>query len=391
MHPWKGTVVVLLLMTGCSTLRQEQSSVPKLDPKEIALQDRVEMEDLLSAHETSSKDEVIPETTQEKTVLEDSYLDDVHVPKKSEALVKTSDTIPTDAHRPEVRKWIHYFTNQDRERFARFIERGARYKDLVSRILKVEGVPPEIFYLGVIESGYVTHAKSHASAVGIWQFIKGTGKRYGLRVNRQVDERRDPVRATRAAARYLRDLNERFQSWPLALAAYNSGEGRVASAIRRGRSQDYWRLSNLGYLPEETADYVPKFLAAVWIGQHPAQYGFDKEPNFAYPDLLGVEFPSHLTLSALAKKAKLAPAVLETVNPHVLTRSVPEIGHGKYVLWVPEEHAPVFRKISKFLEPLVAKVRRHPATAHRSWAHPKHAKRARTLLVASNKKRKHHK
>ena len=120
----------------------------------------------------------------------------------------------------------------------------------------------------MIESGYSTGAKSWASAVGIWQFIRGTGKRYGLKINKYVDERKDPVRATRAAARYLASLYRVYQNWELAMSAYNAGEGRVLGAIMRGHTRDFWELSRKKLLPRETRNYVPKMMAAVKIGQN---------------------------------------------------------------------------------------------------------------------------
>lgn len=353
-------------MGGCSfTAKRPSPGSIGGSPIEITEADKVEVEDMLSSY----KDD-------------EGAWDDVYVPKKKGlALVPTSHAIPLEIHKPQVRKWIQYFTVQDHDRFARFLYRGAHYKDLVSRILKAEGVPAEIFYLGIIESGYVTHARSRASAVGIWQFIQGTGRSYGLRVNPYVDERRDPVRATRAAARYLKDLHERFDSWPLALAAYNSGEGRVAGAIKRGRTKDYWRLSNLGFLPNETADYVPKFMAAVWIGQHPAQYGFKKSLDESYPDLLGVELPGHITLRSVARVSGIKYEELKSVNPHLLRGVVPPTKRGKYVLWVEEEKAAAVKQVSRRLaslkrsKPIVYRRRPTRKVASRSIrirkAHPK--------------------
>ncbi|MCM0606122.1 MAG: lytic transglycosylase domain-containing protein [Xanthomonadaceae bacterium] len=360
-------ISVVLILGGCASTPTK--TFPKHDPNDITREDQVEIEDLLTAEslQVVGADEVkvdtaaIPETTAPSK--DEGKFDDVQVPKaKNLALVQTSHAIRVQTIKTSVKKWVTFFTTKDRERFARFIERGARYKDLVSSILKAEGVPPEIFYLGVIESGYVTHAKSHASAVGIWQFIKGTGQRYGLRVNKYVDERRDPVRATRAAARYLRDLYGQFNSWELALAAYNCGEGRIASVIRRAGTRDYWKLAHLGFLPEETQDYVPKFMAAVWIGQHPAQYGFQKTTKEEYPDLVGVEFPSFITLRSIAQVSRLGIESLELVNPHLSRGVIPPTSRSKYVLWVSEDQASKLKTVSHKLAQ-VLKDRTHRAIA----------------------------
>src|SRR6185503_12036162 len=133
------------------------------------------------------------------------------------------------------------------------------------------GVPEELANLVFVESGFNMHAKSMARAVGPWQFIRGTAKIFGLKMTPYVDQRRDPELATRAAARYLRRLYQMFDgSWPLALAAYNSGEGTVQRAIKKQKTTDFWKLR----LPRETQDYVPKFLAAMEIASDPERYGF---------------------------------------------------------------------------------------------------------------------
>lgn len=383
------------MLGGCASA--PSTKFPQLDPAEITREDQVEIEDLLTAEGASvlskiekiepekveSKKpgaaELIPETTASK---DEGKFDDVYVPKaKGLALVQTSHAIRVQENRHEVKEWIHYFSTKDKERFARFFERGARYKELVASILKTEGVPPEIFYLGLIESGYVTHAKSHASAVGIWQFIQGTGRRYGLRVNRYVDERKDPVRATRAAARYLRDLYEQFQSWELAMAAYNAGEGRIAQAIRRGGTRDYWQLSHRGYLPAETKDYVPKFMAAVAIGQRPAYYGFKKSTEDEYPDLVGVEFPSFITVRSIAHLAKMKSEDITAINPHLTHGVIPPTPRSKYVLWVDEEQATRLKHVSRRIASVIYKAPASPREKIQySRSHPK----AKSRTVASH-------
>lgn len=141
-----------------------------------------------------------------------------------------------------VQRWITYFTERDRERFQRFLNRGQLYRDVVENVLEENDLPAELYYLAMIESGFRTDAHSHASAVGVWQFIPGTARRYGLRIDRYVDERRDPIRATEAAAKYLRDLYNVFGSWHLAMAAYNAGEIRVLRAVFKGRTRNFWEL-----------------------------------------------------------------------------------------------------------------------------------------------------
>jgi membrane-bound lytic murein transglycosylase D len=239
-----------------------------------------------------------------------------------------------------VEEWITYFTERDRERFQRFLNRGEKYKAQVVEILRDYGVPTELYYLAMIESGFVTEAKSHASAVGIWQFIAGTGKRYGLERNNYLDERIDPLRATMAAAAYLKDLNRVFQSWYLAMAAYNAGEGRILQSIMKSNTRDFWELVKKSALPKETMNYVPKFLAAAIIGHNPGKFGFKIEKEGDLPELVQVAVPSPIKLSAISDVIGVPLDKLKEYNPH-LRRSMTPPGKGEYEIWVPSSSAEI--------------------------------------------------
>jgi membrane-bound lytic murein transglycosylase D len=178
-----------------------------------------------------------------------------------------------------VDSWVRRFTSDLKRSFATYLERMDKYEPLISRKLAQRDMPQELIYLAMIESGFNPKARSPAAASGLWQFIAETGRRYGLTVNRRVDERNNPARATDAALSYLADLYGRFGSWYLAAAAYNTGEGRVSRIMRqvtgreRGTDADYYRISSR--LPRETRDYVPKLIAAARIAKEPEKYGFD--------------------------------------------------------------------------------------------------------------------
>lgn len=234
----------------------------------------------------------------------------------------------------EVERWLNYFTGSNRERFQRFLDRGEQYKNMIVATLKDQGVPTELYYLAMIESGFVIHAKSHASAVGLWQFIRGTGKRYGLRIDSHVDERRDPMRATISASIYLNDLKNVFDSWYLAMAAYNAGEMRILRAIMKGKTRDFWELARSKRLPAETMNYIPKFLAALTIGSNPEKYGFVINPVNDRPILKAVNVPSPVKLSKVANAAGLSLKELKKYNPHFLKNVTPP-GRGDYPVWVP--------------------------------------------------------
>jgi membrane-bound lytic murein transglycosylase D len=236
-----------------------------------------------------------------------------------------------------VRKWIRYFTGEGRKTFLRWVHRSGQYKDLTARILREEGLPPDIVNLALIESGFNPNAYSRAHAVGMWQFISSTGRIYGLRVDWWADERRDPVRSCRAASRYLRDLYEALDSWPLALAAYNSGQRNVERAIKRARSRDYWKLR----LPRETRDYVPKFMAACMIMNSPHEYGmhftFDESVTF---EEIAVE--PKTSLAAIAKACGVSKSVICELNPHLIRECAPD-GKSDYAVRIPHGKLEVCR------------------------------------------------
>jgi len=192
----------------------------------------------------------------------------------------------------------------------------------------------------MIESGYSTKATSIAKAAGVWQFIPATAKRYGLEVNSYTDERRDPIRATEAAGRYLKDLYNVFGSWHLALAAYNAGEYRILGAVLKGKSRNFWSLIQTGVLPSETADYIPKFLAAMIIGENPGAYGFrEPQSGIKYPDLKAIEVPAALRLKDIATHLNISLEDLIRFNPNIKKSMTPP-RYKTYEIWIPEAKLP---------------------------------------------------
>ncbi len=266
------------------------------------------------------------DTDADATVSETEEADDPREPTVSGFALETND---------KVRKWIDYFTKIDRDRFQRFLNRGLKYRKLVQDVLIENDLPPELYFLALIESGYRNHAVSSSRAVGVWQFMPGTARRYGLRVDRYVDERRDPIRATEAAAKYLRDLYNIFGSWPLAMAGYNAGEYGVIRSILKGKSRDFWTLAGLGVLPRETVEYVPKLIAAATIGADPSQYGFEVAEASDFPELEAVEVPSPVRISELAKLAGVSLGQLQDLNPH-LQRTLTPRNVSSYEVWFPK-------------------------------------------------------
>lgn len=182
---------------------------------------------------------------------------------------------------PRVDSWIKRFTTDQRGSFAIYLRRMTTYEDMISGKLADRGMPQGLIYLALIESGFNPTAKSPVKATGLWQFMSATGKEYGLKVTSQVDERKDAARSTDAALKYLTKLHDRFGSWYLAAAAYNTGQGRVARIMKevtgqtKGTDADYYRISSR--LSKETREYVPKMIAAARIGSDPERYGFSAD------------------------------------------------------------------------------------------------------------------
>ncbi|MGH7320622.1 MAG: transglycosylase SLT domain-containing protein [Candidatus Rokuibacteriota bacterium] len=217
---------------------------------------------------------------------------------------------------------IDHFTARERERFGLWIARSGRYLGMIRRVFRERGLPEELAYTAMIESGFSPRAVSRVGAKGLWQFMEATARRYGLVVNRWVDERFDPVKSTEAAAQYLGDLYGMFGHWFLAQAAYNAGEARVARAIQRAKTTDFWALTQTRHLPNETKMFVPQILAATVITQAPARYGFEvtREPPLGYDEVTVKQALDFETLAALAQVPvddvrDLNPALRADITP----------------------------------------------------------------------------
>ncbi len=313
------------LPSGCSTTHKDESTVDGTGP-ESELEDTSQVQQEVESNEI---DEIIDKQLQAKSGENEPEIgseeDEINQILKSGIPVELND---------KVEKWIDYFTNKNPEAFQRFMDRGQPYKKLIAAVLRDRGIPTELYYLAMIESGFVLHARSPMSAVGFWQFIPATGRRYGLRVDNYVDERRDPRRATVAASMYLSDLNNVFDSWYLALSAYNAGETRIMNAIMRGKSRDFWQLVKNKGLPSETMDYIPKFMAAFIIGTNPEKYGFRRPTAEPWEDLVAVPVPSPVSLNSIAEIINVPVATLQQSNPH-LTQGMTPPGSPNYKIWVP--------------------------------------------------------
>ena len=221
---------------------------------------------------------------------------------------------------PQVQRFLDRFTGARREVVNLWAGRAGRYLGMIRDVLKARGLPEELAYTAMIESGFNPVAVSRAGAKGMWQFMAGTARGYGLRVDPWIDERLDPEKSTIAAAAYLRDLYTMFGSWTLAQAAYNAGEVKVSRAIRATGSSDFWTLAKTDRLRMETRDYVPAIHAATLIAQDPGRYGFE----FIDAGPLAVEtvsVPASTDLRRFAPRTGIALETLRTLNP-VLVRAI---------------------------------------------------------------------
>lgn len=262
------------------------------------------------------------------SVAENLGSDSIRVYERTEKPEITYD-LPVHIN-DRVKSSIVYFQTVAYDAFAKYLRRSKKYTPMQKRIIAEYGLPLDLIYLSLVESGYNPHAYSWARAMGLWQFISSTGRLYGLDRSWWIDERKDPVKATHAACQYLRDLYEEFGDWELAMAAYNGGPGRVRGSIRRQKTNDFWKLR----LKRQTMDYVPLIYAAAIIAKNPEKYGFtdiEHEPEVVWDE---VTIDRCLELKTVARELGCSVDELEELNPELLRKYTPP-DMDEYVLKVP--------------------------------------------------------
>ncbi len=343
-------LVPLLLLAACGGSRQTPSQDPAPEEQAQLAGDTFELppaprfDSLIPAAELAAETREAADSAADEAVLEalaqadpsdeeaeraDVALAGEETKVLAEAVTWDIDVETYNSHH-RVQWYLDFFLGPGRERMQIWLNRMQRYEPMIRDRLAREGMPGDLVYLALIESGFSNTATSRAKAVGMWQFMKGTAKYYDLRVDSWVDERRDPFKATDAAVRHLRDLNTRFGSLYLAAAAYNAGSGRVSRGLRRLRDDDsdrtsdaaFFRLYDTRLLRRETKDYVPKLIAAAVIAKEPARYGFTvaaTEP-LAYDSIV---VPTMTGLDVIARLADTTVAAIRELNPQFLRLATP--------------------------------------------------------------------
>lgn len=274
------------------------------------------------------------------------------IEKVKELAVKSEPkfSVPVEIN-DKVVSFIKAFQTVRHKSIQNALDRSGIYIKRFKEIFNEAGLPEDLAYLPIIESGFRTNAYSRARAMGIWQFIRSTARLYGLRVDWIIDERKDPEKSAKTAAKYLKYLYEKFGDWYLALASYNGGPGKVARAIRRVGSRDFYRLARTRYLRRETKNYVPAYVASLLIAKSPEKYGFIiNEPEQLYLESKTVEIISPVSLKSVAAQMDVPYTELKELNPEIVRDFTP-FNKKTYMLRIPFSSDPLLLDGLKRLPP----------------------------------------
>jgi membrane-bound lytic murein transglycosylase D len=267
----------------------------------------------------------------------------IELPKERRRLQFSKEVI----NNPKVRHFVKHYSTTVKDYFQTVLARSGKFMPMISKVLIEEGLPEELAYLAIVESELLVNATSPVGAVGLWQFVPATARQYGLRIDQWVDERRDPIKSTRAAAAYLKELHSYYGRWFLVTAAYNAGPGIINKALQSSRASDFWGLKNK--IREETRNFVPKFIATALIANDPKKYGFS---NIPYQDPLEFEevgAEGLLKIDTLAEMAESEAVTIKELNPALLRNLTPP-GEKGYAIRVPVGKSAVFAKANDDLK-----------------------------------------
>ena len=324
--------MILFLFSAClphrSSLSEKTSSQPPSVKEESSLFNQSESEKIFSPELERSQREKSPlsptPSLQEHTAtrlelpISEGSNDDFNLEILSgDGRQKELDFDIPIVINEKVEHFIQYFQTTARNRFSGWLARSEKYIPFMRNLLREKGLPEDLVYMALIESGFNPYAYSRSKASGPWQFIYLTGKRYGLRLNWWIDERRDPEKSTIAAAKYLKDLYDMFECWYLAAAGYNAGEQKIVTAMQRYQTEDFWELTKYRYLKQETKDYVPQMIAAALIAKDPEKYGFagiEYEEPLHYQK---VKVPGVTDLRMIARACEVTLDEIRELNPEL--------------------------------------------------------------------------
>jgi membrane-bound lytic murein transglycosylase D len=325
----------------------ELSPMPRPQPAPfVAKSDRTENRNKPAASIARTAPSVAPPPPSDNRLIEllEKDIDKaVEQPKERRRLQFSKDVV----EHPRVRQFISQYSISSKSYFQTLLARSGKYMPIIARVLSEEGLPEELAYLALLESEFQVDATSQAGAVGLWQFVPSTARQYGLRIDAWVDERRDPVKSTKAAAAYLKDLHRYYGRWYLVTAAYNAGPAIIDKALQTSRASDFWGIKEKAQLSQETRNFVPKFVAVALIATNPKKYGFN---NLRYDEPLEfdeVEAEGLLKFDAAAEMAEADLATIKELNPALL-RNVTPPGAPGYRLRVPNGRGLVFAKAGEY-------------------------------------------
>ncbi len=326
----------LLALAGCSSTNPQANWFHEL------------AQDSISASAAENQDPDLTEVLSESEVCLDQELEALRLTGAWDdpRSYMSQETPAEDLDEPEVsfdfpitvnrqvEVYLELFQGKQRKYFGRWLARSGYYLPMMQKELEEAGLPLDLVYLSMIESGFNQRAYSRSHAVGLWQFMKGTGRQYDLAVDKYVDERRDAIKSTKAAVAYLKDLYDEFDDWYLAVAAYNGGPGTMRNAVRRAKSTDFWEIAQKKSLRLETKRYVPKLIAAILIAKEPEKYGFTDivyEKPLVFEELL---VGPGLTLEAAALITGASAKTIKNLNLELTSGKTP-LNQEKYVLKIP--------------------------------------------------------
>ncbi|MES2770132.1 MAG: LysM peptidoglycan-binding domain-containing protein [Bdellovibrionota bacterium] len=336
------TLLCVLILSGCGSLNKRYEAKNDAHDEDEIVQIPVDPDQPnilpIDAEDAEKKEDVVsaPEVTDQS--LEKSSQAEparVDIPDAKVSL-KIYPDIPHHYNR-HVQKWLDYFqSKRGSVHMQKYLERSARYLPAMKKILKENGLPEDLVYIALIESGFGSSARSHAGAVGYWQFIAPTGRRYNLQINSLIDERKDPFKSTLAAVKYFRSLYNVFGNWYFAFAGYNGGENRMFRVLMKHDSRDFWTIAETKkMLPKETANYIPKYIAARMIAKNPEKYGFT---NLEYHEPLSfseVVASQTVNLRTMAQEMGIQYEDLRSLNPQFNTEFAPNLNNQSLVIRVP--------------------------------------------------------